>query len=1196
MSGTIDSFNTMNSTPAQSPTNADTYTQSATDEPDSSSTTTRPKRSKRKSPPVTVDNESMNKSISIRRTSRQAANNANNAIMQSNNNDIQPTDESDNLTAMDRFATDYKSTVAAEETQSDPPYLQNTFMEFSVNSNSGVYVAPDGSIDRTLYCICKQPYNPIRAMIGCDKCQDWFHTSCIGLSTAVADKLDVWYCDKCKNSVSATGNTGKQKKSSAGKKNRSLTANDLIYDTTQYYTINDNQLNNNTINNNNDVHSDANSDTMDEVNDDEYIDTPQYKANGRPVRSAAPTTSLKEIDTINEYIGSGSKSSQNKPSRNNTTRSNNRMNNEQRNARVSMLRSRNPQVPNSTYISQSYSIRRRASRIAVLSDGNAVRLRVTYDGFDVLESDEYDTYDYLGEEFLVVEHDVDELNNYWNGYSMIDNDDTDDVYISSDDSDLDIQHDIGVPFNRPEAVDSDGNIIKTESNHTDTTDGTMSDTTVKNELVNVDDNNDTLSHKHSATRIKSIYDNNNRVIYRLKQRYVDVNGISDEYDDLGWNSIIQQNASDTQSMNATETDIKLLKYMEQRAVDIECILLELEMSKRRLYTAIAYSYINTMKLIGSTQPKQLQLSPDIVRVGKRRGGVSSFVDDKLSDGSQTPLQRVHTPGTPKTSLRRRKSLLQQFPKITRRNSVGQLYSNDINDDSDDETPLYCDMLECSGCRGRIPATQYYMHIKSCSITSELDTRTDRAIYNMQPSIDMSQYQTYGVPQPLPTSSYPWSDSTLDIDDIYVNRLSADELINKYDRLETSMVCGCPLNDNVDHTVDIHSIEYCDRMKSDCTEHILWVDQWRCNIETQYYISLRRLELLQSEIESCKHRLYNRYNIKGLLLFDNIDQLLLIQNDAIADAANVPQQIQQQQITLHQQATNDLNELQVYQNEFKEKYMQQVKELEQQVELQLLESMEPPSAVPSIQNIHQQQQQLLQQQQQHVQQYQYAQQQQHNQLMSPHNQAAQYYAAQASPHQQIYTATAVDDIHSHLQQQQPLRTYSNQQSQSAQGRASSNPLDQSQYMQQHNQQQQQLSQWDQLRVLQQQLQHTPSVNVQQQYNQLLSPQHNTNIQRQQHQLNQPQYQYIPPQHSPHNNILQQQQQNNMSNYKPSQITSRSPLIHQQLPPLQPQQQQPQYNPQSSHIQYSTPQLKPPQSIQQHTGQSPLILQPVQQPTI
>ena len=51
-----------------------------------------------------------------------------------------------------------------------------------------------------------------------------------------------------------------------------------------------------------------------------------------------------------------------------------------------------------------------------------------------------------------------------------------------------------------------------------------------------------------------------------------------------------------------------------------------------------------------------------------------------------------------------------------------------------------------------------------------------------------------------------------------------------------------------------------------------------------------------------------------------------------------------------------------------------------------------------------------------------------------------------------------------------------------------------------------------------------------------------------------------------------------------------------PPLQPQQQQSQYNPQSSHIQYSTPQLKPPQSIQQHTGQSPLILQPVQQPTI
>ncbi|XP_063960195.1 uncharacterized protein LOC135155224 [Lytechinus pictus] len=49
----------------------------------------------------------------------------------------------------------------------------------------------------TLYCLCHQSYDETRFMIGCDKCDDWFHGDCVGVTPGENLNIDKYYCPPC---------------------------------------------------------------------------------------------------------------------------------------------------------------------------------------------------------------------------------------------------------------------------------------------------------------------------------------------------------------------------------------------------------------------------------------------------------------------------------------------------------------------------------------------------------------------------------------------------------------------------------------------------------------------------------------------------------------------------------------------------------------------------------------------------------------------------------------------------------------------------------------------------------------------------------------------------------------------------------------------------------------------------------------
>ncbi|ELT92178.1 hypothetical protein CAPTEDRAFT_141183, partial [Capitella teleta] len=52
-----------------------------------------------------------------------------------------------------------------------------------------------------LYCICQRPYSK-RFMICCDKCTEWYHGFCMGITKNQGKKMavnqHVWVCPVCR--------------------------------------------------------------------------------------------------------------------------------------------------------------------------------------------------------------------------------------------------------------------------------------------------------------------------------------------------------------------------------------------------------------------------------------------------------------------------------------------------------------------------------------------------------------------------------------------------------------------------------------------------------------------------------------------------------------------------------------------------------------------------------------------------------------------------------------------------------------------------------------------------------------------------------------------------------------------------------------------------------------------------------------
>ncbi|CAG9783721.1 unnamed protein product [Diatraea saccharalis] len=67
------------------------------------------------------------------------------------------------------------------------------------------YVCPDcrrAEETQELYCLCRQPYDNSQFYICCDRCQDWFHGRCVGILQTEADNIDEYICPNCQKNNS----------------------------------------------------------------------------------------------------------------------------------------------------------------------------------------------------------------------------------------------------------------------------------------------------------------------------------------------------------------------------------------------------------------------------------------------------------------------------------------------------------------------------------------------------------------------------------------------------------------------------------------------------------------------------------------------------------------------------------------------------------------------------------------------------------------------------------------------------------------------------------------------------------------------------------------------------------------------------------------------------------------------------------
>ncbi|XP_050054752.1 nucleosome-remodeling factor subunit NURF301 isoform X3 [Aphis gossypii] len=60
--------------------------------------------------------------------------------------------------------------------------------------------SPKKSKKEKIMCLCRTPYDSSKFYVGCDMCQNWFHGSCVGITVQMSKRITEWYCPECKRS------------------------------------------------------------------------------------------------------------------------------------------------------------------------------------------------------------------------------------------------------------------------------------------------------------------------------------------------------------------------------------------------------------------------------------------------------------------------------------------------------------------------------------------------------------------------------------------------------------------------------------------------------------------------------------------------------------------------------------------------------------------------------------------------------------------------------------------------------------------------------------------------------------------------------------------------------------------------------------------------------------------------------------
>jgi len=73
----------------------------------------------------------------------------------------------------------------------------------STSANSTTVAAGSGGGGGTegevqLFCLCRQPYDTRKFMVGCDVCEDWFHPRCVNITVQEAESIQHFICPNCR--------------------------------------------------------------------------------------------------------------------------------------------------------------------------------------------------------------------------------------------------------------------------------------------------------------------------------------------------------------------------------------------------------------------------------------------------------------------------------------------------------------------------------------------------------------------------------------------------------------------------------------------------------------------------------------------------------------------------------------------------------------------------------------------------------------------------------------------------------------------------------------------------------------------------------------------------------------------------------------------------------------------------------------